>query len=150
YQYSIVGSNNVYAGMIQTETPYYQPVPAVPAPFQSNSDWDDPYWSHSGSAWALNIATSNSVFIYGAGLYSFFDNYSQSCKTSVSCQKSLALVDTASAAIFIYSMSTIGSTTMLTVGSTDVISRSDNVDGLQATVSKWGSTVTTHHRRHRP
>jgi hypothetical protein len=42
-------------------------------PFQSNSDWDDPDWSHSGSAWALNIATSNSIFIYGAGLYSFFD-----------------------------------------------------------------------------
>ncbi|KAJ7760810.1 exo-beta-1,3-glucanase [Mycena olivaceomarginata] len=109
YQYSIVGSNNVYAGMIQTETPYYQPVPALPLPFQSNSDWDDPDWSHSGSAWALNIATSNSIFIYGAGLYSFFDNYSQDCKTSVSCQKSLALVDTASAAVFIYSLSTIGS-----------------------------------------
>ncbi|KAF8186858.1 pectate lyase superfamily protein-domain-containing protein [Mycena galopus ATCC 62051] len=143
YQYSIVGSNNVYAGMIQTETPYYQPVPAVPGPFQSSSDWDDPDWSHSGSAWALNIATSNSVFIYGAGLYSFFDNYSQACKTSVSCQKSLALVDTTSAAVFIYSLSTIGATTMLTVGSTDAVNHADNVDGLQSTLSKWSSTVTT-------
>ncbi|KAF8162403.1 exo-beta-1,3-glucanase [Mycena galopus ATCC 62051] len=141
YQYSIVGSNNVYAGMIQT--PYYQPVPAVPGPFQSSSDWDDPDWSHSGSAWALNIATSNSVFIYGAGLYSFFDNYSQACKTSVSCQKSLALVDTTSAAVFIYSLSTIGATTMVTVGSTDTVNHADNVDGLQSTLSKWSSTVTT-------
>ncbi|KAJ7584751.1 exo-beta-1,3-glucanase [Mycena floridula] len=57
YQYSIVGSKNVYAGMIQTETPYYQPNPAPPGSFQVNADWDDPEWSHSGSAWALNIAT---------------------------------------------------------------------------------------------
>ncbi|KAJ7507380.1 exo-beta-1,3-glucanase [Mycena galericulata] len=143
YQYSIVGSNNVYAGMIQTETPYYQPVPAPPGPFQSNPAWDDPDWSNSGSAWALNIATSNSVFIYGAGLYSFYDNYSEACKPSVNCQASLALVDTASDAVFLYSISTIGATTMLTVGSTNVVNHANNIDGLQSTLSKWSATVTT-------
>ncbi|THG92977.1 hypothetical protein EW026_g8120 [Hermanssonia centrifuga] len=161
YQYSIVGSNNVYAGMIQvrhsraytsvasssrniqTETPYYQPVPAVPAPFQSSATWNDPSWANSGSAWALNIASSSDIFIYGAGLYSFFINYSKTCKTSVSCQKSLVLVDSDSAAIYIYSLSTIGATTMLTIDSTDVISQSDNTDGLQSTVSKWSATKTT-------
>jgi hypothetical protein len=61
----------------------------------------------------------------------------------VNCQKSLVHVDDDSAAIFIYSLSTIGATTMLTVGSTDVINHGDNVDGLQSTVSKWAATKTT-------
>ncbi|KAF7328790.1 putative glycoside hydrolase family 55 protein [Mycena venus] len=139
YQYSIVGSKNVYAGMIQTETPYYQPVPAVPLPFQSNANWNDPDWSHSGSAWALNIATSSNVFIYGAGLYSFFNNYSQDCKTSVSCQKSLALVDNASTQVFLYAVNTVGANTMLTVGTTDAVNHAANVNGLPSTLSKWSS-----------
>ncbi|KAJ7227583.1 pectate lyase superfamily protein-domain-containing protein [Mycena haematopus] len=143
YQYSIVGSQYVYAGMIQTETPYYQPTPAPPAPFSTNSAWNDPSWGNSGSAWALTISQSSDVFIYGAGLYSFFVSYSQDCKDSVDCQKSLVLVDEDSAAIFIYQLSTIGATTMLTVGSTDVINHSDNVDGLQSTVSKWAASKTT-------
>jgi hypothetical protein len=70
-------------------------------------------------------------------------NYSQDCKTSVSCQKSLALVDTASAAVFIYSLSTIGAATMLTVGNTDAVNHANNIDGLQSTLSKWSSTKTT-------
>ncbi|KAJ7658896.1 pectate lyase superfamily protein-domain-containing protein [Mycena rosella] len=143
YQYSIVGSQYVYAGMIQTETPYYQPTPAPPAPFSTNSAWNDPSWGNSGSAWALTVSQSSDVFVYGAGLYSFFVSYSQDCKAGVDCQKSLVLVDEDSAAIFIYQLSTIGATTMLTVGSTDVIKHSDNVDGLQSTVSKWAASKTT-------
>ncbi|KAJ6504338.1 exo-beta-1,3-glucanase [Mycena vitilis] len=143
YQYSIVASQYVYAGMIQTETPYYQPTPAPPSPFSAISEWDDPSWGNSGSAWALNIAQSSNVYIYGAGLYSFFISYSQDCKTAVDCQKSLVLVDDDSAATYIYSLSTIGATTMVTVGSTDAIDHSDNVDGLQSTVSKWAASKTT-------
>ncbi|KAF7302116.1 hypothetical protein MIND_00778400 [Mycena indigotica] len=141
YQYSIVGSQNVYMGMIQTETPYYQPTPAPPNPFSALGDWDDPSWGSSGSAWALNIANSSHVYGYGAGLYSFFINYSQDCKTSVNCQKSLALVDTDSVAVYLYGFSTIGATTMLTVGATDVANHADNVNGLQSTLSRWSSSV---------
>ncbi len=70
-------------------------------------------------------------------------NYSKTCKTSVSCQKSLVLIDSDSTAIYVYSLSTIGATTMLTIDSTDVISQSDNTDGLQSTVSKWSASNTT-------
>ncbi|KAJ7670146.1 exo-beta-1,3-glucanase [Mycena polygramma] len=119
------------------------PCAAPPSPFSTISDWDDPSWGNSGSAWALNIAQSSDVYIYGAGLYSFFISYSQDCKTAVNCQKSLVLVDDDSAATYIYSLSTIGATTMLTVGSTDAINHSDNVDGLQSTVSKWAASKTT-------
>ncbi|KAJ7068790.1 exo-beta-1,3-glucanase [Mycena amicta] len=140
YQYSIVASNYVYMGMIQTETPYYQPTPAPPTPFSASSDWDDPSWGSSGSAWALNIVTSSHIYVYGAGLYSFFTSYTQDCKDSVNCQKSLALIDNASDSVYLYGFSTIGATTMLTVGSTDVVSHADNVDGLQSTLSRWAAS----------
>ncbi|GLB40558.1 putative glycoside hydrolase family 55 protein [Lyophyllum shimeji] len=142
YQYSIVGSQNVYAGMIQTETPYYQPSPLPPLPFSALSDWDDPSFSLSGSAWGLVVAKSSSVFIYGAGLYSFFQTYSEACKPTVDCQKGIALVDDASAAVFIYGLNTIGATTMLTVGTTNVVAQSQNRDGLQATMTVWSSANT--------
>lgn len=32
----------------------------------------------SANAWGLRILDSDSILIYGAGLYSFFDNYSTS------------------------------------------------------------------------
>ncbi|KAF8072070.1 exo-beta-1,3-glucanase [Lyophyllum atratum] len=143
YQYSIVGSRNVYAGMIQTETPYYQPTPQPPLPFSALPDWDDPSFSLSGSAWGLVIANSNSVFVYGAGLYSFFVNVSESCKAAVDCQKAIVTVDNESAAVFIYGLNTIGVTTMLTVGTTSVVAQSQNRNGLQATMSIWSSTKTT-------
>ena len=71
-------------GFIQTETPYYQPNPPAPAPFSPMPALHDPYFTspcsgQSGnSAWGLRIINSQNVLIYGAGLYSFFDNYSTS------------------------------------------------------------------------
>uniref|UniRef100_A0A0W0EZ54 Putative glycoside hydrolase family 55 protein n=1 Tax=Moniliophthora roreri TaxID=221103 RepID=A0A0W0EZ54_MONRR len=141
YQYSVVDSYNVYGGLIQTETPYYQPVPDVPSPFTRKDDWHDPgSWDHSGSAWALHITGSSSVYIYGAGLYSFFDTLSEACKPTYTCQKSLAYVDSDSAAIHIYQLATIGAGTMITVGDKDAVKQADNRNGFQATVSKWTST----------
>ncbi|KAF7294257.1 Glycoside hydrolase family 55 protein [Mycena chlorophos] len=137
YQYSIVDSGYVYMGMIQTETPYYQPSPAPPAPFTADSAWADPSWENSGSAWALTISNSSNVYVYGAGLYSFYQDYSEDCETTTVCQKSIAQVDAASSDVYIYGLSTIGATTMLTVGGTAVVASSDNVDGLQSTMSKW-------------
>ncbi|KAF7294244.1 hypothetical protein HMN09_01152800 [Mycena chlorophos] len=140
YQYAVVNSQNVYMGMIQTETPYYQPTPAPPTPFNALSAWNDPSWASSGSAWALTISKSSSIFVYGAGFYSFFISYNETCKTPVNCQQSLVHVDETSSSIYIYALSTIGATTMLTVGSTNVANYADNTDGLQSTLSRWMSS----------
>ncbi|KAJ7793358.1 pectate lyase superfamily protein-domain-containing protein [Mycena olivaceomarginata] len=64
YQYSIVGSQRRHHTI--------SPTPAPPTPFSTNADWDDPSWGNSGSAWALTISQSSNVYVYGAGLYSFF------------------------------------------------------------------------------
>lgn len=142
----------------QTETPYYQPTPPAPAPFSINSVWNDP--AVNGSAWALNIAQSSNIYIFGAGLYSFFivsqvplflassilkswQSLSESCKPTFNCQNSLALIDQNSPSVFIFGLNTIGATTMLTVGSVSAVSQANNRNGLQATMSLWKSTATS-------
>ncbi|KAK4173806.1 Exo-beta-1,3-glucanase [Triangularia setosa] len=62
YQYQLLGAKNVYLGHIQTESPYFQPRPG------------------------LRILSSESIMVRSADLYSFFNNFSQICTSSESCQ----------------------------------------------------------------
>ena len=74
YQYNLVNAKNHYMGLIQTETPYYQPQPAWPAPFSLNSNFKDPAASDNiKSAWAFRSVGSSNIFVFGAGFYSFFN-----------------------------------------------------------------------------
>ena len=81
YQYQLANAKNVFMAMMQSETPYFQANPGANVPFDSLSQWNDPSYAHCTTAacrkaWALRIVDSSYVLIYGAGLYSFFDNYS--------------------------------------------------------------------------
>lgn len=77
--------------MIQTETPYFQPNPKPPAPFASavGKIAGDPDYTCSGSntlgcdaSWAMIIRNSEEITIAGAGLYSWFTTYAQTCSKS--------------------------------------------------------------------
>ncbi|KAJ5889305.1 exo-beta-1-3-glucanase [Penicillium tannophilum] len=95
YQYQLANTKDVFMGFIQTETPYYQPNPPAPAPFTVESSLNDPNFSTSCSgqsancndAWGLRILNSNNILVYGAGLYSFFNNYDGSKLLSFTCQR---------------------------------------------------------------
>jgi hypothetical protein len=86
YQYQLFNTQNIYMGFAQTETPYYQPSPAAPAPFTVNPTLHDPDFAttcagqsgNCANAWGLRIVNSNHISVYGAGLYSFFNDYSTS------------------------------------------------------------------------
>jgi glucan 1,3-beta-glucosidase len=86
YQYQFANTKNIFAGQIQTETPYFQPNPDATAPFQPLERWNDPDFHKScegvagncADAWGLRIVDSQDILIYGGGLYSFFENYSTS------------------------------------------------------------------------
>ncbi|KAG2072933.1 glycoside hydrolase family 55 protein [Suillus decipiens] len=137
YQYSLVNAQNHYIGFAQTETPYYQPSPAAPAPFTSVSSYSDPTFSSSNNmSWGMYIQSSNNIIIFGAGFYSFFQNYSQDCLTTNTCQAQMFNVDSASNVIA-YSVSTIGTTYQLSVSQKGVIRFSDNADGFQETFTAW-------------
>lgn len=65
-------------------TRYYQPTPKATVPFSPIADRNDPNFSvfcagksdSCNLAWGLRVLNSVSVLVYGAGLYSFFNNYS--------------------------------------------------------------------------
>ncbi|KAL8731246.1 MAG: hypothetical protein Q9181_004360, partial [Wetmoreana brouardii] len=94
YNYQIANAKNVYMALIQTETPYFQSNPDATQPFTSNPTYSDPDFSHCTTAackkaWGLRVLGSSDIHIFGAGLYSFFDNYSQTCLATESCQENM-------------------------------------------------------------
>lgn len=105
YEYQFVSTKNIYMGQIQTETAcvplpslkshfslegcshetfrYYQPNPNALVPFKPNPSIQDPDFASTcaGSTgncavgWGLRVVNSQDLSVYGAGLYSFFNNY---------------------------------------------------------------------------
>jgi len=137
YEYSLVNAKNHYMGVIQTESPYYQPNPKPPAPFSIDSSLHDPKFSPSQpSAWGLHITNSREILIYGAGLYSFFQDYLQTCLDTTTCQPQIANIDSDSD-VQIYTLSTVGTTYQLSVDNVGIINQKYNQDGFAQTATIW-------------
>ncbi|KAL4069057.1 glycoside hydrolase family 55 protein [Scleroderma citrinum] len=137
YQYNLANAQNHWIGFAQTETPYYQPVPAAPAPFSSVSIYLDPTFSTSTDmAWAMWVQNSQNIILFGAGFYSFFRSYTQSCVNTWNCQSQIFNMDSSST-ITVYSLSTIGATYQLSVSGNGVVNESSNRDGFQETLTAW-------------
>lgn len=137
YQYNLAGARNHYMGLIQTESPYFQPDPAPPTPFRMNSLFKDPNFDDMiTSAWAVTVSLSHDIIIFGAGLYSFFRNYEQDCLATSSCQSQVLNIDSTSS-ISIYSLSTVGTTYQLSVNGRGIINQNQNTNGFASTVTTW-------------
>ncbi|KAL2351441.1 hypothetical protein BJ546DRAFT_853098 [Cryomyces antarcticus] len=126
--------------MIQTETPYFQANPAAPTPFTPCATYADPEF-HDGNptgnkAWGLRIVNSNNVLVYGAGLYSFFDNYAQTCLLTESCQSNMVDIEGGSN-ISLFGLSTKAAVNMVTVNGNGVVKDADNRSNFCATVALW-------------
>ncbi|KAG6330106.1 hypothetical protein ID866_8982, partial [Astraeus odoratus] len=65
YQYNLVNAQNHWIGFAQTETPYYQPVPACPSPYSITSTYHDPALSSNGMAWGMWVQSSTDIIIFG-------------------------------------------------------------------------------------
>lgn len=144
YNYQLNHAQNVFMGFIQSETAYFQGNPAATTPFTPNATWVDPNFSVCSSGkgqcvktWGLRIQSSKNVYIYGTGLYSFFDNYSQTCVYPNNCQQNMIGVQSGSSNIWIYAMSTKASVAMLTLNLKQVVFDADNRSNFCATVMGW-------------
>ena len=127
YQYQLQSTKNIFMGQIQTETAYYQPNPTAIYPYPINNALNDPNFNTycpSGSpatcsmGFGLRITACTDIHIYGAGLYSFFNNYSTSCSVQSAnpqCQSNIFTYDSAATTkLYIYNLNTVGSTAMVT------------------------------------
>ncbi|KAJ9487235.1 hypothetical protein VN97_g6079 [Penicillium thymicola] len=120
YNYQVSSAKNVFMGLIQTETPYYQSNPTALTPYTPQNSWNDPDFSNCKTnscrkAWGLRVLGSSDVFVYGAGLYSFFENYAQSCLNSEDCQENMVEVDCSD--VKLYGLSTKAAVNMVTSSS---------------------------------
>lgn len=153
YQYQLVNVSDIWMGQIQTETPYYQPNPPAPHPFNiRNMEYWDPDFDadcqrnsynaeyRNGAAtlglagnppcamaWGLRILSSENVVVFGAGLYSFFNNYRTNCsrfEAGENCQARIFYVEEAEkdlsngkkalSTVEMYNLNTIGTVSMVT------------------------------------
>ncbi|KAI1086714.1 glycoside hydrolase family 55 protein [Rostrohypoxylon terebratum] len=137
YNYQFANTKNIFASMLQTETPYYQPTPDATTPFPVVTALQDPDFKTSCSgvsgncanAWGLRIIDSTDIYIYGAGHYSFFDNYSTTCSTvdaGENCQARIVSLEGSTSNVNIYALNTIGSLSMIDKDGTSLAKWSDN------------------------
>jgi glucan 1,3-beta-glucosidase len=138
---------------IQTETAYYQPNPNAKIPFPYVASLSDPrfpqntiqadgYTIPAANGWGLRIVDSSIINIYGAGLYSFFNNYSTSCSDQGNgeiCQNRIFSLEGDSKAITVYNENTVGTHYMITVDGEDVAYYEDNLDGFVDTIALFRS-----------
>jgi glucan 1,3-beta-glucosidase len=174
YQYQLVNAEDIWMGQIQTETPYYQPNPVAPYPFtERNEALHDPDFDTAcatdpglpggapcAMAWGLRVVDSKNVVVFGAGLYSFFNNYSTACSTVESgenCQARIFSVEQSTSfsssssfrdggddddddtAVEVYNLNTIGSVSMVTLGGEDMATWDQNRATFASTLAAFRS-----------
>lgn len=111
-------------------------------------------------SWGLRIFQSSDILVYGAGydfffffassilptcnrltclllprrLYSFFDNYDQTCLATESCQENMVALE-CSTEVYLWGLSTKASTNMVTVDGQGVVPQKDNRDNFCSTIA---------------
>ncbi|KAM7192998.1 Exo-beta-1,3-glucanase [Rhypophila sp. PSN 637] len=147
YQYQLYNAKNIYLGHIQTKTPYFQPEPVAPKPFEDSIALSrfksDPSFAGCKAdackeAWGLRIINSQDIMVHSAGLYSWFVNYEQSCLDPESCQERIMEVR-GSSHIVVFNIFTKGVTQIATIGgSNSSIQQKDGIQrGYTTEISLW-------------
>ncbi|KAK7408407.1 hypothetical protein QQX98_009447 [Neonectria punicea] len=146
YNYQLTKASNVYMSLIQTETAYFQGNPDANVPFVVNANFNDPDFSKSctgdsttcARTWGVRATDSSDIFVYGAGLYSFFNNYDQECVAANNCQDNMISIE--SSTLHLYGLSTKASVNMVTVDGASAALDSDNRNNFCAAVALFSSS----------
>lgn len=139
YNYQIANAKDIYMGVIQSETAYMQANPNALSSFQPNPKYSDPTFSECYprlcyKTFGLRVFNSTYAFIYGAGLYSFFDDYDQGCLITEDCQTLMVSLEQ-SEGVYLYALSTKAAEYMVEVDQTPLVLGSDNPSTFCQTVA---------------
>lgn len=144
YNYQLSNASTIFMSLIQTETAYMQGNPDANTPFTQNTVYNDPSFAactadNCARTWGLRVTDSSDVYIYGGGLYSFFDNYDQTCLLTEDCQSDMISIE--NSAVNMFGVSTKASANMVTVDGVGKALDSDNRNNYCATLSYFATTV---------
>ncbi|KAK5133279.1 hypothetical protein LTR08_008013 [Meristemomyces frigidus] len=125
YNYQIANAKEIYMSIIQSETAYMQNNPNSLTPFTPNSVYSDPtfgecYTANCYKTFGLRIFNSTYIYSYGAGLYSFFNNYDQGCLLTEDCQQLMVSLEQ-SEAVYLYALSTKAALNMVEIDDVAVV-----------------------------
>ena len=140
YNYQFHNAESVFMGAIQTETAYYQGAPhALEGGFTPNPTYNDPDFADcTGSSckktWGLRIVNSQDIYMYGGGLYSFFDDYQQSCLDTKNCQENMVDIQ-CSTRVNLYGLVTKATTNMVNVNGQPVVFEKDHTNLFGSTLA---------------
>jgi hypothetical protein len=130
-------------GMIQTESPYYQASPKAPAPFIAGSFPSDPTFgdcAHDSKtcavSWAVRVLDSSRIYMLGAGLYSWFSDYSQKCLDTEDCQDRGLQIEQ-SYDIWLFNIVTKAIVEMISPTNMEPTYAKDNKNGYCSSVLAW-------------
>lgn len=139
YNYQVANAKDLYMGHIQSETAYMQSNPNALVPYPPLSSWSDPTFEECFAVtcfktFGLRIFNSTYILIYGAGLYSFFDNYDSGCLLTNNCQQQNAALQE-SEGIYMFAFNTVGAYNVMEIDEVDVIAASDNANSFCDTLA---------------
>jgi hypothetical protein len=136
--------------------PYYQPVPKAPHPFSTGLFKDNPTFDDCPAnsttcalSWGLRIINSKTIYILGAGLYSWYSNHSQDCLETNNCQQRAFYIEETSD-VWIFNLCTKVIIKMVSPFSELITRAVDNHNGFLSSILAWvrNSSDTTVGERH--
>ncbi|PHH68139.1 hypothetical protein CDD80_222 [Ophiocordyceps camponoti-rufipedis] len=138
--YQLRQATNVFMGLIQTETAYFQGNPDAKKPFKRQDAYGDPNFDRCqgptcARTWGLRINDSKDILVYGGGLYSFFDNYGQTCVGQNNCQENMVGIFNSSVNMF--GISTKASVNMISVDGEPMAKDQNNRNNFCAAVAAF-------------
>ena len=140
YNYQVSNAKDVFMGAIQTETAYMQAAPNAldggftPSVVYSDPDFADCTTDACKKTWGLRVTDSESVFMYGGGLYSFFEDYSQDCLLTEDCQQNMVDLQ-CSTNVNLLGLTTKASVNMINVNGQPAVKGADHRNGFGHTVA---------------
>ncbi|KAI1632833.1 glucan 1,3-beta-glucosidase GLUC78 precursor [Biscogniauxia mediterranea] len=145
YNYQMSNAKNTFIGLAQTETAYMQGNPDATQGVTVLEGFFDPDFKTScdgtsdtcARTWGMRVTNSSDIFVYGAGMYSFFNNYAQECVDAQNCQDNMMSIEDSS--VHLFGISTKASVNMLTLDGKSVALDKDNRNTFCAAIAKFES-----------